>query len=87
MAKQTKPEPTIEELTAKLDAVINKERQAAELRDSIIRLQEDLIGELIEQLNTTKQRAHVSFKAGVFFGLVIGTVICIIINLIMTTIR
>ena len=87
MAKKTQPEPTIEELTAKLDNVINKERQAAELRDSIIRLQEDLIGELIEQLNTTKERAHVSFKAGVFFGLVIGTVICIIINLIMTTIR
>jgi len=87
MAKQTQPEPTIEELTAKLDTVMKKEHQLGELRTSIIKLQEDLIGELIEQLNTTKERAHVSFKAGVFFGLVIGTVICIIINLIMTTIR
>lgn len=87
MAKKTQPEPTIEELTIKLDTVMKKAQEAADLRSSIIKLQEDLIGELIEQLSTTQQRAHVSFKAGVFFGLVIGTVICIIINLIMTTIR
>jgi hypothetical protein len=85
MAKQV--ELTVEQLTQTVENLIKKQESSDELRSAVIKLQEDLIGELIEQLNITKERAHVSFKAGVFFGLVIGTVICIIINLIMTTIR
>lgn len=82
-----KKQTLAEELQERLDLLIKKSAEADELRGSIIKLQEDLIGELIEQLNREKQRGLVSFKAGAFTGLVVGTIICIIINLVITVVR
>lgn len=86
MAEEEK-EPTVEQLTEKLDTLIKKQKSLDELRSSIIKLQEDLIGELQEELKVEKTRGHLSFKAGTFFGLVVGTVICIIADLIIAAIR
>jgi hypothetical protein len=86
MAEQEQ-EPTVEQLTEKLDTLIKKQKSLDELRSSIIKLQEDLIGGLQEELKVEKIRGHLSFKAGTFFGLVVGTVICIIASLIIGAIR
>jgi hypothetical protein len=82
-----KKQTLAEELQERLDLLIKKSEEAETLRGSIIKLQEDLIGELIEELNREKQRGIVSFKAGAFAGLVVGTIICMIINLVITVIR
>jgi hypothetical protein len=84
MAEQ---EPTVEQLMEKLDTLMKKQKAIDELRGSIIKLQEDLIGGLQEELNVEKSRGHVSFKAGAFFGLVVGTIICIVASLIISAIR
>lgn len=82
-----KKQTLVEELQDRIDTLIKKSAEADELRGSIIKLQEDLIGELIEELSREKQRGLVSFKAGAFAGLVLGTIICMIINLVITVIR
>jgi uncharacterized coiled-coil protein SlyX len=86
MAEQEQ-EPTVEQLTEKLDTLIKKQKSLDELRSSIIKLQEDLIGELGDQLETEKERGLRAFKTGMFFGLVVGTVICIVADLIIAAIR
>lgn len=82
-----KKQTLVEELQDRIDTLIKKSAEADELRGSIIKLQEDLIGELIERLATVESRSHAAFKAGLWTGLVSGTTICIMINLIITLLR
>lgn len=82
-----KKQTLAEELQERLDLLIKKSAEADELRGSIIKLQEDLIGELVERLATVESRSHAAFKAGVWTGLVVGTTICIIINLVITVMK
>lgn len=82
-----KKQTLAEELQERLDLLIKKSNEAEELRGSIIKLQEDLIGELVERLAITESRSHAAFKAGLWTGLVVGTTICIMINLIITLLR
>lgn len=80
-------EPTLEELQERIDTLIKKSKAADELRISIIKLQEDLIGGLQEQCQIAERRASVAFRAGLWTGLVVGTVICIIANIIIAAVR
>lgn len=80
-------EPTLEELQERIDTLIRKSRAADELRSSIIKLQEDLITGLQEQCEITERRGKLAFNAGLWLGLVVGTVICIIANIIIAAVR
>lgn len=82
-----KKQTLAEELQERLDLLIKKSAEADKLRGSIIKLQEDLIGELVERLATVESRSHAAFKAGAWTGLVVGTTICIIINLVITVMK
>lgn len=78
---------TVEQLQERVDLLIKKSREVNDLKNGIIKLQEDLIGGMKEQLDISERRGVHSFRAGLWFGLVVGTVICIIANIIITTIR
>lgn len=80
-------EPTLEELQERIDTLIKKSKQAELLRGSIIKLQEDLIGELQEQLRLTERRLKFSWKAGLWLGLVVATVACTIINIVIAAVK
>jgi hypothetical protein len=89
MAEQ---EPTVEQLTVeklleKLDNLMKKQKASDQIRGSVIKLQEDLITGLKEELSIERRRGMVSFKSGLFGGLVIGTSICIIIDLVIAWVR
>ena len=74
---------TVQELTQTLDDLIKKQERSDELRTSIIKMQEDLISELLDELNLEKSRRTAPFKAGIFAGLIFSTVIYIIINVVI----
>ena len=78
---------TVQELTQTLDDLIKKQERSDELRTSIIKMQEDLISELLDELNLEKSRRTPSFKAGIFAGLIFSILICIIISVIISAVR
>ncbi len=80
-------EPTTEELQSRIETLIKKSKAADELRTSIIKLQEGLIDELQKALEVAGRRTNNAFNAGLWLGLVVGTVICIIANIIIAAIK
>lgn len=79
--------PTIEELQERIETLLKKSQQISDLKESIIKIQEDLIGTLQERTEILEKRARNAFYAGLWLGLVVGTIVCIIANLIITAIR
>jgi hypothetical protein len=79
--------PTIEELQERIETLMKKSKQISDLKESIIKIQEDLIGALQERTEILEKRVRHSFYAGLWLGMVVATIICIIANLIITAIR
>jgi uncharacterized protein YigA (DUF484 family) len=79
--------PTIEELQERIETLMKKSKQISDLKESIIKIQEDLIGALQERTEILEKRVRHSFHAGLWLGMVVATIICIIANLIISTIR
>lgn len=80
-------EPTIEELQERIETLLKKSQQISDLKESIIKIQEDLIGTLHDRTEILEKRARNAFYAGLWLGLVIGTIVCIIANIIIAAIK
>lgn len=80
-------ERTVEELQERIETLIKKSKKISDLKESIIKIQEDLIGALQERTEILEKRARNAFYAGLWLGMVVGTVICIIANIIIAAIK
>tara|TARA_R110000822_G_scaffold126684_1_gene261897 strand:+ start:99 stop:368 length:270 start_codon:yes stop_codon:yes gene_type:complete len=77
----------IEDLKANLESLQDKMKARDELKNSIINLQEEIISELGERMGIIEKKSSVVFKAGFWTGLITGTTICLIIDLLIVSIR
>ena len=80
-------EKLLSELKKDIDSLQNKVKERDDLKNNIIKLQEEIISEIGERMELIEKKSYTVFKAGFWTGLVIGTTICIIIDLVIATIR